>query len=157
MIYSNKVTEEAQFGFYWESFWNYSGKIKNIQQSEIYSDESWRYETKCPIPEIEHDPKAYCPEEWPCHLKTKYCNVVYCEFGASTTTISSVAIFAILGCVLLAIVLVLVFLFFYRIRRKTRDQEKTSRRKNLKRSETSKSTKPLLNETIQEQPFDTDV
>lgn len=61
---------------------------------------------------------------------------------------------AILGCFLFVIAIVLIW--FYCIRRKTHDREKTSLRKTPKRTETSKSTKPLLNDTIQEQPLDGD-
>ena len=129
--------------------------IKNIQRS---GDESWRRETKCPIPEVEHDPKVYCPTEWPCHLKTKYCGIAVCddiaEYDPTTASFNSVVIIAILGCFILVIAVVLAW--FYCIRRKTHDREKTSLRKNPKRTETSKSTKPLLNDTIQEQPLDGD-
>merc|ERR1712131_250191 len=105
-------------------------------------DESWRRETKCPIPEIEHDPRIYCPEEWPCDLKSKYCNITDCnDFGAMTTvtaSFNSVIIIAILGCFILVIAVVLAW--FYCIRRKSPDREKES----LRRTETTKSTRPLL-------------
>jgi len=91
-------------------------------------------------------------------LKTKYCGIVDCddrdEFGAITASFNSVVIMAILGCFLLVITVVLVW--FYCIRPRTHDREKTSLKKIPKRTETSKSTKPLLNDTIQEQPLDGD-
>jgi hypothetical protein len=144
---------------YYQPDYDYEGyEYKPTRQGMRSGDESWRRETKCPIPEIEHDPKAYCPDEWPCHLKTKYCGIVDCDdrdvFGATTASFNSVVIMAVLGCFLLVIALVVVW--FYCIRRKTHDREKTSLRKNPKRTETSKSTKPLLNDTIQEQPLDGD-
>ena len=66
-----------------------------------------------------------------------------------------VAIMAVLGCFLLAIVLV--WLYPYRISQKTRDREKTSLRKKFFQRIQSElklqtSTKPLLNETSPEQP-----
>ena len=51
-------------------------------------------------------------------------------------------------------VFAIVLAWFYCIRRKTHDREKDSLRKNPKRTETSKSTRPLLNDTIEEQPLD---
>ena len=91
-------------------------------------------------------------------MKTKYCGAVDCddpdEFGATTASFNSVVLMAILGCFLCIIAIVLIW--FYCIRRKTHDREKTSLRKNPKRTDTSKSTKPLLNDTIQEQPLDGD-
>ena len=88
-------------------------------------------------------------------MKTKYCGIDGCheEFAATTASFNSIVIIAILGCCLLVISVVLVW---YCIRRKPNDREKNSIRKNPKRTETSKSTKPLLNDTIQEQPLDGD-
>jgi len=59
---------------------------------------------------------------------------------------------AILGCILLVFAIVLAW--FYCIRSKTHDREKDSLRKNPKRTETSKSTRPLLNDTIEEHQLD---
>ena len=91
-------------------------------------------------------------------MKTKYCGIVDCddrdEFDAITASFNSIVIMAVLGCFLLVIAVVLIW--FYCIGRKTNDREKTSLRKHPKRTETSKSTKPLLNDTIQEQPLDGD-
>ena len=80
-------------------------KAQNFQQHNIFQrsgDESWRREVECPIPEIEHDPRKYCPNEWPCHLKSKYCDITECdEPGPVTASFNSMMMTAILGCIIL--------------------------------------------------------